>query len=123
MLYKAFSNERVDYFTLLAFLKLFYSKRSAKRELKRLINLGLIRKINMELEVVSLDEFIESKIFPYIIKRLHRRLENIDKRSKITLVNNSLKIICYNSECIKYIEQHKDELSRFPLEIRVELVK
>ncbi len=123
LLYKTFNNERVEYFTLLAFLKLFYSKRNARRELKRLINLGLIRKVNMELEVISLDEFFKSKVFPYIIKRLQRRLRNIDKKSRITITNNSVRIVCYNSECIEYIERHKDELSYFPLEIKTELAK
>lgn len=123
LLYKAFNNERVEYFKLVEFLELFYSRRGARRELRRLINLGLIRKINMEFEIMRLDEFIRSKIFPYIIMRLNRKLKNIDKKSKIIISNNTMKIICYNNECLKYIKQHEDKLSYLPLEVRVELAK
>jgi len=77
----------------------------------------------MELEIISLDDFFKSKVLPYIMKRLSRRLKNIDKKSRIIMVNNSVRIICYNNECIEYIKRHKDELSHFPLEIKAELAK
>ncbi len=121
LLFKILGNRRVEPFMIIEFLKLFYGRRNAKRELRRLINLGLIRKIGTELEVVDINEFINSRIIPYIMRRMLRKLRNIDRMSDIIISNNSIKIVCHNNDCVRYVEIHRDILSLLPLEVELEV--
>ncbi len=123
LLYKIFGQGEIKYFELLSFLRLFYGKRNSRREIKRLLNIGLLERDNDKLRVLDLDYFIKVYVIPYFIRRLKNRIRSIDKKAEVIMEKDTLTIICYNQECATYIQSYGKELEYLPFRVFVKVNK
>ena len=123
LLYKIFGQGEIKYFELLSFLRLFYGKRNSRREIKRLLNIGLLERDNDKLKVLNLDYFIKVYVIPYFVRRLKNRIRSIDKKAEVIIEKDTLTIICHNRECVTHIQSYGKELGYLPFRVLVKVNK
>ncbi len=105
-LLQVFNDYEIDRYDLLYTLSLFASRRTARRIIRRLRKLGLLREHNNKYKLLSLKEFLEHIVLPYMASRLKRRLRNLDPHASVQVQNSKLIVQCSNRECINYIAKY-----------------
>ncbi len=105
-LLQVFNDHEIDRYDLLYALSLFASRRTARRIIRRLRKLGLLREHNSKYKLLSLKEFLECVVLPYMASRLKRRLRNLDPRANVQVQDGKLVIQCGNRECSNYIAKY-----------------